>query len=303
MPTWPVVASEKPAAARSIARSVPPSERPALSADSYHEGQEANPHRLAKRFLSECFSAAGETGLRFWREEIHEWDRSAYRRIPYAEMRARLSRWIAGEFERLFRLELEQDKEPDRLQRRRPSRTRAVTSRLVIDVLEAVASLVLLPLADCPAQPAWIGTPSTLSPATAIPDWPASEVLPTRNALIHLPSLVNGSHTVISPTPRFFSSYSLDYKFVPAAAEPKEWIDFLHQIWEQDEDSVACLQEWFGYLLTPDTRQQKILMMVGPKRSGRGTITRVLKALIGAGNVVNPTLAMLARPFWPVFAD
>jgi putative DNA primase/helicase len=76
-----------------------------------------------------------------------------------------------------------------------------------------------------------------------------------------------------------------------------EWLAFLDQIWGDDPESIGCLQEWFGYLLTPDTRQQKILMMVGPKRSGRGTIARVLKALVGAGNVVNPTLATLARPF------
>ena len=38
-------------------------------------------------------------------------------------------------------------------------------------------------------------------------------------------------------------------------------------------------------------------MMVGPKRSGRGTIARVLKALAGSNSVVNPTLSTLARPF------
>ena len=66
---------------------------------------------------------------------------------------------------------------------------------------------------------------------------------------------------------------------------------------EATPTASPCLQEWFGYLLTPDTRQQKILMMVGPKRSGRGTIARVLKAMVGADNVVNPTLNTLARPF------
>ena len=78
---------------------------------------------------------------------------------------------------------------------------------------------------------------------------------------------------------------------------PLEWLSFLEQIWGNDAESIAALQEWFGYLLTPDTRQQKILMMVGPKRSGRGTIARVLKALAGSNTVVNPTLSTLARPF------
>ena len=121
--------------------------------------------------------------------------------------------------------------------------------------------------------------------------------MPARNALVHLPSSLEGAPWAIPPTPRFFNAFALDYDFVAAASEPAEWLDFLGQIWGDDKESIACLQEWFGYLLTPDTRQQKILMMVGPKRSGRGTIARVLKALVGENNVVNPTLGTLARPF------
>jgi putative DNA primase/helicase len=52
-----------------------------------------------------------------------------------------------------------------------------------------------------------------------------------------------------------------------------------------------------GYLLTPDTTHQKILMLIGPKRSGRGTIARVIRGLIGPENVANPTLSGLATNF------
>src|SRR5262249_30991174 len=45
------------------------------------------------------------------------------------------------------------------------------------------------------------------------------------------------------------------------------------------------------------TAQQKILLMIGPTRSGKGTIARVLTALIGLANVCNPTLASLATTF------
>jgi len=57
------------------------------------------------------------------------------------------------------------------------------------------------------------------------------------------------------------------------------------------------LQEIFGLLLTPDTRHEKIFMVVGPKRSGKGTISRVLTALLGKENVVNPTLNSLGNHF------
>lgn len=57
------------------------------------------------------------------------------------------------------------------------------------------------------------------------------------------------------------------------------------------------MQEWFGYCLTGDTSQQKMLLIVGPKRSGKGTLARVLAKLIGAGNVSGPTTSSLAGPF------
>jgi putative DNA primase/helicase len=57
------------------------------------------------------------------------------------------------------------------------------------------------------------------------------------------------------------------------------------------------LQDWFGYTLSSDTSQQKILFIVGPRRSGKGTIARVLTALVGRDSVVNPTLASLQTTF------
>lgn len=48
---------------------------------------------------------------------------------------------------------------------------------------------------------------------------------------------------------------------------------------------------------TTDTSQQKILLIVGPKRSGKGTIARILKAIVGQESVAGPTLASLASNF------
>jgi putative DNA primase/helicase len=286
------------------------------------DGQEANPHRLAHGFLMSAFAFAGGVGLRYWRDEFHTWDGTAYHAVPESEIRAQLARWLAEEFERIYRLALvdldqktaeEGQSDPGN---RGPARSRAatmrarslprpipVTSRLVGDVLQALASLVLVSSWHIPAQPAWlpawpVGTPD---PADALEQedatWPADDILPAKNALVHLPSLMEGSSRTAPPTPRFFNAYALEYDFDPNAPPPFEWLSFLEQIWGTDIESVAALQEWFGYLLTPDTKQQKILMMVGPKRSGRGTIARVLKALAGSSSVVNPTLSTLARPF------
>ncbi len=233
-----------------------------------------------------------------------------------------MTRSLAAEFERLYRQALSHaapGSDPDsrsvvasnsgelRQARATSSRSKVphrpipVTSRLVADVLQALAGLVLVPTRTVPSQPAWLPSrplclpgfggfqetdtdqgPAEVSESGCIPDWAAQEVLPARNALVHLPSLMAGASCTCPPTPRFFNAFSLDYDFDPHAPAPPEWLAFLDQVWGCDTESISCLQEWFGYLLTPDTRQQKILMMVGPKRSGRGTIARVLKALAGA---------------------
>jgi putative DNA primase/helicase len=53
----------------------------------------------------------------------------------------------------------------------------------------------------------------------------------------------------------------------------------------------------FGYCLMADTRQQKAFKLIGPKRSGKGTIARVLVRMLGARNTVAPALAGLGMNF------
>jgi putative DNA primase/helicase len=68
-------------------------------------------------------------------------------------------------------------------------------------------------------------------------------------------------------------------------------------LWPDDQEAIDTLQEVFGYCLTGDTQQQKAFLLVGPKRSGKGTIARVLARLVGIGNSVAPTLAALGTNF------
>ena len=275
------------------------------------------PHALASRFLTRRFLHPGGVGLRFWRDEFHKWDGSAYRPIPLAELRAELSRFLAEEFAAMHRDALRERLDSPRGTTERPPRPIPVTGHLVGDVIQAIASLVVLPASEIPHQPSWIeAIPHDLvdpghppEGESLAPPWPIDEILPARNMLVHLPSFTASPEYPLASTdagerrwnvpttPCFFHASALDFDFDPAALPPLAWLDFLDRVWGDDSESVACLQEWFGYLLHGDTRQQKILMMVGPKRSGRGTIARVLKALAGAANVVNPTLSTLSRPF------
>jgi putative DNA primase/helicase len=119
---------------------------------------------------------------------------------------------------------------------------------------------VLLTHRDCPRQPTWL---DGLGPEPL-------ECIAARNGVLHLPSILDVAPEPIPPTPRFFTANAITYAFSPEAPRPGEWLDFLASLWPDDPDSIACLQEWFGYLLTADTRQQKMLMLIGPTRSARG---------------------------------
>ena len=101
-----------------------------------------------------------------------------------------------------------------------------VTGRLVSDVLQALASLVMVSSRQIPPQPAWLpawppGVPTP--PEAAEHGEPAGRPMKScrrKNALVHLPSLMEGIPRTTPPTPRFFNAYALEYDFDPAAPPP-----------------------------------------------------------------------------------
>ena len=121
---------------------------------------------------------------------------------------------------------------------------------------------------------------------------PTFNLLPVLNGLLDV-----GIGRLLPASPDLFTLTCCPFEYSPGAALPHEWLRFLGTLWPGDPASVDTLQEWFGYLLAPDTRQQKILFLLGPKRSGKGTICRVLSAVVGENNVAGPTLGSLAMNF------
>jgi len=121
---------------------------------------------------------------------------------------------------------------------------------------------------------------------------PAVNVMPCRNGLINV-----GTGEITPLVARLFCTWGLDFAYDANAPTPGAWLAFLRQLWPDDQQSIDTLQEIFGLALTADTRYHKIFMLCGPKRGGKGTIGRVLTAMLGKGNVASPTLAGLATNF------
>ncbi|MER9711078.1 phage/plasmid primase, P4 family [Mesorhizobium sp. M0213] len=133
------------------------------------------------------------------------------------------------------------------------------------------------------SAPAWMD---------ADPDKPASEFMAVKNGLLHV-----SSGEMWQPTASFFNTSSSEVSFNPDASAPSRWLAFLKQVFVDDQEAIDALQEWFGYTLLPDTSQQKILLIVGPRRSGKGTIARVLTQLLGRDSVAGPTASGLGDTF------
>ena len=158
----------------------------------------------------------------------------------------------------------------------------------VTNLVEALKSVCQID-ADGDA-PFWLDTTDDQRPV-------AREIFACGNGLLHVPS-----GKLLPATPEFFGLNASDVVFDRKALAPRRWLKFLKELHGPDHQAIDAEQEAFGYALTPDTSQQKIMLMVGPKRGGKGTIARVLTAMLGSSAVAAPTIASLSTHFglWPL---
>jgi putative DNA primase/helicase len=222
----------------------------------------ADPAAVADYILSQQ-SFDGIPMLRYWGGTWWLWADGKFSELENNSVRALVTRAFAGQWS-------------------------AVRSRHVSDVIEHLRAGVILSPGTSP--PAWIGDPPN--------DWKLADCLTTRDSIVNLPAFVGGIEPFAVPaTPNLFNTVATEFDFLSDAPEPVEWFKFLNEVWPDDQGSTDCLQEIFGYALTADTSQQKLFVIIGPKRGGKGTIARVLERLVGPDNVAGPTLAGLSGDF------
>jgi putative DNA primase/helicase len=234
------------------------------------EPLELDPHdplRIARLLVQRNYTRDGIRTLHHHMGTFCGWNERRYAFLELLEIRSAVYSFLEGALRRTNKGGLT------------PLKPNMVLVSNVIDALQAVTNL-----------PAVVRPPVWLQGALASAS--AAEIVPCANGLLHL-----STGKLLPPTPTFFSLNAVGFDFDEYAPPPDLWLGFLSSLWPDDPEAIETLQEWFGYLLTTDTRQQKILLIVGPKRSGKGTLARVLTALIGQPNVCAPTLATLAQNF------
>jgi putative DNA primase/helicase len=82
--------------------------------------------------------------------------------------------------------------------------------------------------------------------------------------------------------------------FDPARDCPR-WLAFLDQATGGDAGAIRFLQQWAGYSLTGDTREEALLFVHGPGQSGKSTAINTLGALLGDYAVAVDTETITAQ--------
>ncbi|MHC5101040.1 MAG: phage/plasmid primase, P4 family [Planctomycetota bacterium] len=183
------------------------------------------------------------------------------------------------------------------------------TKQTVGNTLSAMASFDSVEIPSARIAPAWLSGRDTPDPRS---------VIATENGLLD----VSGKEpTLMEHTPDFFNVSALGFAYDPDAECPN-WLSFLTDAlgiveksgtgteWDPvyegftgireskpDEQKNQALQEWFGLCLTCRMQYHKMLGLIGPKRSGKSTIARILTALLGADTIATPTLSKLPESF------
>lgn len=253
-----------------------------------------DPHRLARSNL-ENYRNMHRRSLRYFKEVWYRYDDGCYSEISNDHLSSRLTHAIEKEFERVWNLETEQynrwlkSDAFDESKDKGPPKQRKTKTPLVKDVVNATKGLCIL------------------SASQKMHDWVHSEqsvegfCVAVQNGILNISKAIqenppDKSEILLNHTPSWFSTSKLSFPFDENASCQK-WNEFLEDVFNNDTESIDLLQKWFGYLLTPDNSLQKILFVIGKKRSGKGTIVQIMKSLFGQANIATPKLIDFSRDF------
>jgi putative DNA primase/helicase len=205
----------------------------------------------------------GHLTLRDWRSDYLRWRTTHWRRQDRASIRAEVYPLLKGK--------RYQDAQGI-------TKNWAATRAKVADFLEALDARIYLD--------------QDMTPGSYFDGEDATGIIAMQNGLLNM-----RTRELLGHTPRFFNISSLPFAYDAEAEKPAEFWKFLTSLWENDQQSIQTFLEWVWYVLSGRTDLQKMLLLIGPKRSGKGTLARIMTALVGKENVGGPSLADFGKQF------
>jgi putative DNA primase/helicase len=229
----------------------------------------ANPLEHARQFLNSLYAIEGGYKLVHYAQEFFVYTGTNYTFIEEATIRSQVYKFLDKC--------MKQDKKGNIL----PLNANPALVNACLDAIKSHTHLANNPNAK---PPVWLDGYEASNP-------PAHKLVSMQNGLFQMDQSILFPHNL-----GFFTYNSLPFEYDPSATCP-QWLKFLNDVWPEDEESKELLQEYFGYILSGDTSQQKFLNIIGPRRSGKGTINKVLTELLGQDNVISPQMGELCDTF------
>ena len=209
------------------------------------------PFDTARVFAERCCREDGATVVWFWQGQFWRWNGRFYSPEPDEVMRGQVYAFLDGASRWVG----------NQTVRFQP------TPRHVNEVLDCLKTGLARGVEYQP--PMWFGTQK-----------PATEWIVFQNGIVNV---LTGEVRELTPDLWAHSALAFDWD---SDAKCPTWDQFSEDVFPDDEESKEFLEEWMGYCMTEETRFQKGAMLIGPKRSGKGTISHVLRQMVGDGSYV-----------------
>lgn len=118
-----------------------------------------------------------------------------------------------------------------------------------------------------------------------------------KNDYLNLQNYMVNPYTkdVFNHDKEFYSTLQIPYKY-DALASCELWLKTLDEILEGNRDKINILQEFVGYAITRDVKQEKALLLIGDSRSGKSTIINTIRHLVGINNCSSVSIKDLYNP-------
>jgi putative DNA primase/helicase len=253
------------------------------------------PYDTAETFCRRRAGKADQALIRY-RGTWYKWNGVNYRKLDAEAVRAELWEFLAS-----GKVEVKDPESGETTKRKFRPEPRDVTN-----LYDALMARGEVRVSEAVHAPEWLPGASIVSGCRT---HRAGDLLACPNGLA---DLITGE--LLPHSPFFLTMNAVDYDYDPAATCPR-FDKFLDEIfpgsvaerpddfdeWSDERKDVQqrreLVLEIFGYLLSGDTRQQKLFLFMGKSRSGKGTLARVLRRLIGETNVTGYELKSLDRDF------
>jgi putative DNA primase/helicase len=211
-----------------------------MTTDSQKLPAPSIPLQVARKFVGDIFTDPATTALtlRHWRGAWWKWETTRWAEIERGAVRAAAYKYTEYAV---------YENDDGKLAVWAPNRHK------IANLMEAVAAVVHLPATV--VSPSWLDRRKT------------GVVVSCANGILDVRDRTLSPHT-----PMLFNMVAVPFDYDPDQRAAYRWNDFLVDLWPDDRASINALGEWFGYVLSGRTTMQKILLIVGPTRGGKGAI-------------------------------